>query len=63
MQHPELWRLPRVLATTGCSRSGWYAAVKAGTAPAPVPISARSRAWLSSEVEVWIAERIAGRAA
>ena len=39
------------------SRSTIYAAVKAGTFPAPVRIGARAVAWRVSEVEQWLAAR------
>lgn len=39
------------------SRSTIYAAVKAGTFPAPVRIGLRAVAWRVSEVEQWLMER------
>lgn len=39
------------------SRSTIYAAVKAGTFPAPVRIGARAVAWRISEVEQWLEAR------
>ncbi len=39
------------------SRSTIYAAVKAGTFPAPIRIGARAVAWKLSDVEAWIAAR------
>ena len=39
------------------SRSTIYAAVKAGTFPAPVRIGARAVAWRVSEVEQWLEAR------
>lgn len=46
------------------SRSTIYAAVKAGTFPAPVRIGARAVAWRVSEVEQWLDARpIAGASA
>lgn len=39
------------------SRSTIYAAVKAGTFPAPVRIGARAVAWRLADVEQWLAAR------
>lgn len=39
------------------SRSTIYAAVKAGTFPAPVRIGARAVAWRVSEIEQWLEAR------
>lgn len=39
------------------SRSTIYAAVKAGTFPAPVRIGARAVAWRLSEIEQWLEAR------
>lgn len=39
------------------SRSTIYAAVKAGTFPAPVRIGARAVAWRISEIERWLEAR------
>ena len=39
------------------SRSSIYAAVKAGTFPAPVRIGARAVAWRISEIEQWLEAR------
>lgn len=39
------------------SRSTIYAAVKAGTFPAPVRIGARAVAWNLSQVESWVEAR------
>lgn len=51
----ELWRLPRVLAATGLSRSALYRAVAAGSFPRPVGLGGTaSRAWRSHEVQQWI---------
>lgn len=51
----ELWRLPRVLAATGLSRSLLYRLVAAGRFPRPVGLGGTaSRAWRSTEVLAWI---------
>lgn len=60
-QHVRLIRLREVLAKTGLSRSAVYAAIQAGTFPAPIPIlpGGRSTAWPEHEVDTWLRERIA----
>ena len=56
-------RIPAVLSRTGLSRSSLYALVARGEFPRPVKLSARSVAFLSDEINGWIAERAAARAA
>ena len=53
--------LPEVLATVGIKKSLLYQLVGEARFPAPVSLSVRRRAWVSSEVESWLAERIAER--
>ena len=57
---PRLLRLPQVIERTGLGRSSIYERVAAGTFPRAVELGA-SRAWLESEVDAWIAARIAAR--
>ncbi|MHB1282576.1 MAG: helix-turn-helix transcriptional regulator [Metallibacterium scheffleri] len=57
----RLIRLPEVMLTTGLGRSQIYAKMSSGEFPASVPISAKSRGWVRSEVRGWIGERIAER--
>jgi prophage regulatory protein len=54
-----LLRLPAMLRRSGLSRSVALDLVKRGKFPKPVKISARCVAWIESEVESWIADRIA----
>ncbi|MFA1667573.1 helix-turn-helix transcriptional regulator [Chromobacterium piscinae] len=54
-------RLPEVISTCGLSRSSVYDAIKRGSFPAPVSLGGKSVAWLSSEIDVWMAGRIAAR--
>ena len=56
-----LLRLPQVKLRTGLSRSELYRRIAAGVFPAPVKIGERASAWSLTEVERWIAERIAER--
>ena len=58
-----LLKLPEVSRRVGLSKTPIYAAVKAGTFPAPVKTGVRSVAWLEAEVDQWIAERIEARRA
>ena len=58
---PTLERLPSVKARTGLSRSEIYRRIAAKTFPVPVKLGERASAWDSSEVDRWIADRIAER--
>jgi prophage regulatory protein len=57
----SLIRLEQVKARTGLSRSTLYAYIHDGRFPRPVTISDRCVAWVESEIDAWIAERIASR--
>ena len=59
----RLLRLPEVMAATGLGRSAVYAKMATGEFPASVPVSAKSRGWVQSEVARWIKERIEARKA
>jgi prophage regulatory protein len=50
-------RIRDVIALTGLSRSAIYAAVKAGTFPRQVKLSARSSGWWRGEVVLWLKDR------
>jgi prophage regulatory protein len=52
-------RLPQVLQRTSLSRSGLYPKVSDGTFPRPISLGARAVGWIESDVEGWIAYRIA----
>lgn len=52
-------RLPAVKARTGLSRSSIYLWIANGKFPAPVSLGARAVGWLESEVDEWLAHRIA----
>ena len=54
-------RLPVVIQLTGYCRSAIYEKMAAGTFPKPVKLGPRAIAWLSSEVESWMDERISER--
>ncbi len=55
---PTLLRRPLVQQRTGLSRSSLYQFIKDGHFRAPVPLGARSVAWLESDVSDWIASRV-----
>jgi prophage regulatory protein len=57
----QLLRRADVERITGKSRSSIYADMDAGKFPRPVPIGAYAVGWLRSEIEAWIASRIAER--
>ncbi|MGB8031307.1 MAG: AlpA family transcriptional regulator [Terracidiphilus sp.] len=52
-------RLPAVKMRTGLSRSSIYQWIAKGQFPAPVSLRARAVGWVESEVDEWIARRIA----
>jgi prophage regulatory protein len=60
---PELWRLPRVLAVTGLSRSQLYELLGAGRFPRPVTLTEGGRliGWPSHEVVDYVRSRIEAR--
>jgi prophage regulatory protein len=60
---PRLIRLPEVLARTGLSRSQAYSLAGQSRFPRPIKLSERCAAWVESEVEAWIRERMAQREA
>lgn len=54
-------RLPAVEARTGLQKSTIYAAIAAGSFPAPIKIGPRASGWVESEINSYIAARIAAR--
>ena len=54
-------RINEILKTTGLSRSQIYVLVSKGQFPKQVKVSDKASAWLASEVEAWMNERVAGR--
>lgn len=54
-------RLPSVKERTGLARSTLYLRIAAGSFPKPIGLGGRAVGWLESEVEEWIAARIAER--
>ena len=56
--HDRLMRRPEVQRTTGLSRSSLYRLIAEGRFPPSIRLSEKSVAWLASEVDGWIAERV-----
>jgi prophage regulatory protein len=55
----QFLRLPDVVSRVGLKRACIYALAAAGQFPKPIKLSERCSAWLSSEVEEWMSERVA----
>lgn len=58
-KHERLLRRAEVQHITGLSRSSLYRKIAAHEFSAPIQISEKSVAWIESEVELWIAKKIA----
>jgi len=52
-------RLPTVKARTGLSRSTIYLRIAEGNFPRPISLGARAVGWIETEVNDWVARRIA----
>ena len=60
-EKPEKFlRLAEVQRRVPYSRSTIYLKVARGEFPAPINLGARAVAWLESDIDKWIAERIEG---
>ena len=62
MKNTKLMRLPEVINATGMGRSTIYARIQATQFPRPITLNPNGRgavAWLSTDVDKWINERIA----
>jgi prophage regulatory protein len=57
MAHKML-RLPSVIELTGLSRSSIYLRMKNNAFPQSISLGERAIAWLESDIEQWIDERI-----
>src|SRR5450432_2068429 len=51
-------RLPKVKALTGLSKSTLYSMIQQKSFPSSILLGRRTVAWLKSEVEQWISQRI-----
>ena len=54
-------RRPEVEARTGLACSTIYDGIKAGTFPAPVKLGPQAVGWVESEINEWLAARVAAR--
>ena len=54
----KLLKLNAVIDITGLSRTSIYKQIHAGTFPAQIRIGVRAVAWLESDVECWIRDRV-----
>ncbi|MBF0629285.1 MAG: AlpA family transcriptional regulator [Magnetococcales bacterium] len=52
-------RLPAVKARTGLSRTSIHMQVTNGTFPKPVKLGLRAIGWLESDIDDWIAQKVA----
>ena len=57
--HDRLMRRPEVQRVTGLSRSSQYRLIAEGDFPSPIRLSANTVGWLASEVDAWVARRVA----
>lgn len=57
----KLIRLPKLIEMTGGSRSWIYQQISEGKFPKPVKIGKRSSAWVESEIDEWIQQRMKNR--
>ncbi|MEZ8104158.1 helix-turn-helix transcriptional regulator [Vibrio cortegadensis] len=57
----RLIRLNEVLVMTGLSRSGMYRSIEKRQFPSQVPIGDRAVAWVESEVQDWVHQRVLNR--
>lgn len=55
----RLLRLPEVEQISGLKKSAIYLRAKDGSFPRPIKIGTRNVAWIESEVDGWVAERVA----
>lgn len=60
-QREKFLRIGEVQEFSGLSRSQIYALVAKGEFPRQVKVSEKASAWLLSELEHWMAKRVAGR--
>lgn len=57
----SLMRITEVERGTGLKRSTIYQLIQRGSFPKPVKLGPRVSVWVSSEIQAWIADRIAER--
>ena len=57
----QMLRMPAVIALTGLSRSTIYQLAAEGKFPRQIKVSENTAAWVASEIDSYLAERIALR--
>jgi prophage regulatory protein len=60
---PLILRKKQVLRLVGLSASTVYTLQKAGKFPSPIKLGERAAGWLNSDIEQWVKEKAAQRAA
>ena len=61
MNTEKFVREPERREITGVPTSTWYEMMDKGQAPTPVKLGLRAVAWVASEIDEWIQQRIAER--
>ena len=61
MNTPRLLKLTDVLKVTTLSKSSIYLYINSGKFPQPISLGARGVAWIESEINDWINERMESR--
>jgi len=56
---PRLLRLPEVQHRVGLRRSEIYRRVRLGAFPRPIRLGTNAVAWLESDLDAWVAQRVA----
>lgn len=54
----KILKIGAVEERTGKKKSSIYAAIKAGTFPAPISLGGRSRGWVDADIDTWLDRRI-----
>lgn len=57
----RILRMPTVTERVGLKRTAIYDMIRTGKFPKPVPLNDKSVGWLESEIDEWIASRVAVR--
>ena len=57
----RILRLPEVQAKTGLKHSAIYERICRGDFPRPIPLGPKARGFLETEIDNWIASRVAER--
>jgi prophage regulatory protein len=59
---PRVLRLPDVIKRTGLGKTSIYALQKTGSFPRSIPLTASAVGWIESEIDEWLAMKVAERA-